>query len=265
LIHKFTTFDEKFWSSYKALEALLGEEQFKEEKQVLLNNKVFSEDNYLKYNISAEDFEAKKEEILKEWERKREESCVRGTAIHNEHELAHLKGSTQELQHLGLGGKFSTDTSNRIKLGNKGVYPELLLSRISPDNKLKIAGQADLIIVDGKDVYVCDYKTNKSIDKNAFFDRRTKKKSMMKYPLNNIQDTNFWHYSLQLSTYAWMIQKINPEFNIKMLLLIHYDHDGGCTHYECDYLKDDVERMLAYHKKQIEYDEFKNSRQKIIF
>lgn len=48
-------------------------------------------------------------------------------------------------------------------------------------------------------------------------------------------------------------------------MLIHYDHDGGCTNYECDYLKGDVEKMLAYHKKQIEHEEFKKSRQKIIF
>ncbi len=87
----------------------------------------------------------------------------------------------------------------------------------------------------------------------------------MKYPLNNIQDTNFWHYSLQLSTYAWMIQKIDPRFEIKALILLHYDHDGGNATYECEYLKTDVERMLAFHKKTIEHDEFNRSREKITF
>ena len=43
---------------------------------------------------------------------------------------------------------------------------------------------------------------------------------MLKYPLNNIQDTNFWHYTLQLSTYAWMIQK-------------HEDNDEGNDTYLC--------------------------------
>ena len=87
----------------------------------------------------------------------------------------------------------------------------------------------------------------------------------MKYPLNNLDDSNFWHYSLQLSTYAWMIQKIDPRFNIKQLSLIHYDHDGGCTTYECDYLKKDVERMLAYYKKQVAHEKFKKSREKVRF
>ena len=62
-----------------------------------------------------------------------------------------------------------------------------------------------------------------------------------------------------------MIKKINPDFNIKLLQLIHYDHDNKMTLYECDYLERDVLRMLAYYKKQIEHEEFKRSREKIKF
>lgn len=216
-------------------------------------------------DIDEEDFKERKQEILDEWATKREESCIRGTAIHRQHELEHLAGRTKELQHLGLGGKFSTNTSNILESGVQKVYPELLLSRISPDRKLRLAGQADLVIVDNNDIYILDYKTNKEIKTKSFYDKKTHKSQMMKYPLNNLQDTNFWHYSLQLSTYAWMIQKLNPEFNIKALILIHYDHSGNCETYECDYLKDDVERMLGYYKNQIDYDEFKKTREKINF
>lgn len=595
LIHKFTVFDEDFWSSYKALESLVSPETFSEVKPDLLDKKIFSS-RYLNITgICEEDFKERKQEILDDWAEKREASCIRGTAIHRAHELQHLAGQTKELQHLGLGGKFMPITSNKLEPG-QGVYPELLLSRISDDGKLRLAGQADLVIVDGFDVYVLDYKgldintpilttngfkllkeinksdiifdrdgnktnilnisdvhynpcykiifdnneeivadhehrwlvsfrnndgsyrekvltteelknsleiykekktsyylpkiinalpikssekdlpidpyilgawlgdgtsvagsitsnnslfweevksrgytygeniagedkcelrtifglrtelnnlnlinnkhipniyylssyeqrldllrgfmdadgyynpkrkrfvmattreyqadyliallatlgvkptkifakkycngkkfdgwdvtftmsenpflirnqegieypktdkssfrvikniievetiptkclevdspthtflagyallpthnTNKEIKTKAYFDRKTKKHSTMKYPLNNIQDTNFWHYTLQLSTYAWMIQKIDPRFNIKGLILLHYDHDGGNTNYECEYLKADVERMLAFYKKEIEHDEFKRSREKIIF
>ena len=48
-------------------------------------------------------------------------------------------------------------------------------------------------------------------------------------------------------------------------MLIHYDHSGGETNYECEYLKNDVEKMLAFYKKQIEHEEFKKSRTKIEF
>lgn len=264
LIHQFTTFDEDFWSSYKALEALVGIDTFANVKTDLLDKKVFSSKHLIETGACEDEFKTKKEEILAEWAEKREASCIRGTAIHRAKELEHLAGQTKELQHLGLGGTFKAITSNKIEPG-QGIYPELLLSRISDDGNLRLAGQADLVIIDGFDVYVLDYKTGKKIDMKAYFDRKTKRSQMLKYPLNNIQDTNFWHYSLQLSTYAWMIQKIDPRFNIKGLILLHYDHDGGNTNYECEYLKTDVERMLAFYKKQLEHDEFKRKREKIIF
>jgi hypothetical protein len=264
LIHQFTVFDEDFWSSYKALESLIKEDDFKLVKPDLLNFKQFNQTYLDRTGIHMDAFSTRKEEILADWQEKRETSCIRGTAIHRQHELEHLAGETKELQHLGLGGRFQTRTTNKLESG-KGIYPELLLSRISPDGKLRLAGQADLVIIDGFDVYILDYKTNKKIDMKAYFDRKTRKHSTMKYPLNNIQDTNFWHYSLQLSTYAWMIQKIDPRFEIKALILLHYDHDGNNATYECEYLKTDVERMLAFHKQTIEHNEFKRSREKIIF
>jgi len=265
LIHQFTTFDEDFWASYKALESIISKEDFATVKKELYTHKKFIDSHYERFGVTKDEFLEAKKSILAEWEEKRETSCVRGTAIHREQELAHLAGNTKELKELQLDRKkFTTDTSNKIKLGERGVYPELLLSRISKDGKLRIAGQADLIIIDGFDVYILDYKTNKKIDMKSFYDRTKRKSSRMKYPLNNLDDTNFWHYSLQLSTYAWMIQKIDPRFNIKSLILIHYDHDGGVTNYECDYLKRDVERMLAFYKQKLEHDEFKKSQQKIL-
>ena len=73
----------------------------------------------------------------------------------------------------------------------------------------------------------------------------------MKYPLNNVEDCNFWHYTLQLSTYAWMIQKSNPNFEIEDLIIVHYDHNNNQTIYHLEYLKDEVEKMLRHYKKEI--------------
>lgn len=596
LIHKFGTFDPVFWSAYKTLESLVTEDEFKTIKPILLDRKNFKDEHYESFGITKETFEERKAEILKEWDRKRDESCIRGTAIHKQMEDGHLDGKTAELQYLNLGGSFRTDITNNLKPGEQGVYPELLLSRVSDDGELRIAGQADLIIVDGYDVYILDYKglpldtpiltskgfkilgeltkqdvifdkdgnktnilniseihhnpcysiefdngesitcdhehrwlisfrraknkfkdvvmtteelllafkkyertknsydlpkilnakplnidevelpldpyilgswlgdgsskdgsitnvnpdfwnevekrgykigddiagenraeqrtiynirgilnnigvlnnkhlpdlyllssyeqrldilrgimdtdgyynstrkryvmattrewqvecmvkllaslgvkssviyakkycngkvfdgwdicftmnenpflirnqegieypktdkssfrnivginkvkmiptkclevdneshtflvghslipthnTGKKMDTKSYFDRKLKRSSKMKYPLNNLDDCNFMHYSMQLSLYAWMIQKANPLFNIKMLLLIHIDHDGNVKNYECDYLKADVERMLGYYKTQIKNEEFKKSREKIVF
>lgn len=112
---------------------------------------------------------------------------------------------------------------------------------------------------------IVTHNTNKSIDEKSYFDTRTKKSQMMKYPMNNLMDCNKVHYTLQLSTYAWMLQKLNPDFVIKKLLLIHYDHNGNVTEHELDYLKDDVERMCKHWKKQCILEEIKEKRKPIEF
>jgi hypothetical protein len=107
------------------------------------------------------------------------------------------------------------------------------------------------------------HNTNKKIETTSFFDNKSKKSVMMKYPLNHLQDCNYNHYTLQLSTYAWMIQKLNPEFEIEDLVLVHFDHNDNMTVYHLPYLKDEVIKMLAFYKKESILAENKKKRQKI--
>ena len=50
--------------------------------------------------------------------------------------------------------------------------------------------------------------------------------------------------------YAWMLQKLNSNFNIKRLFIYHIDHEGKQTIHEVTYLKEDVEKMLKHFAKQ---------------
>ena len=97
----------------------------------------------------------------------------------------------------------------------------------------------------------------------SFYNNKTKSSVKMKYPLNNLDDTNYWHYCLQLSTYAWMVQKLNPEFTIEDLVLIHFDHSNNMTIYHLPYLKDEVVKMLSFYKKQTSLEESRNKRKRI--
>ena len=266
LINKFSVFDEYFWSRYKALESILGEKDFKNVKLQLLETKVFKEEILIDLDISKEIFESEVERILNEWEEKRERACDRGTKIHKDYELKTLAADYTPLQEYDIpkffkGGNFKVDTSNKIQEGHY-VLPELLLSRISEDGVLRIAGQADLIIVNGTDVYVLDYKSNREIKTKSFYDRKKRKSEKMKYPLNDLDDVNFWHYTMQLSTYAWIIEKNNPNLKVKGLYLLHHDHDDNKKVYECQYLKGSVERMLVFYKKELLYQEHKRRNKK---
>lgn len=110
---------------------------------------------------------------------------------------------------------------------------------------------------------IVTHNTNKKIEQKGGFNSSTKSTAKMKYPLNSLEDANFWHYTLQLSTYAWMLQKINPEFIIKDLILVHFDHEGNQTVYHCEYLKEQVERMLCFYKKELISEKQKAKRKRI--
>lgn len=265
LIHSFTNeFNKEFWSAYKALEKLLPKESWNIEKKSLLNNQKFNKEILDVYNISENDFNREQQNILDTWDEENRKSCERGTKIHSDLEHSFYKNPHEiSLQKFGIGGKFECKKDYSELDLEYGVYPEYLISRTSDDGILKLAGQIDLIIKSGNEIIVADYKTNKKIEQKSFYNAKTKQSSKMKYPLNNLDDANFYHYSLQLSTYAWMLQKINPNFIIKDLILIHFDHNGNQTIYHCDYLKTEVERMLCFYKKQLLIEKERAKRKRI--
>lgn len=87
----------------------------------------------------------------------------------------------------------------------------------------------------------------------------------MRYPLLAIMDCNLMHYTMQLSTYAYMLQRLNPEFNIKRLCIVHYDHDDNVTEYNLDYKKNEVELMLKDYKKTLIKEQQEKKRQRVIY
>ena len=265
LIEKFgQPFDKDFWSAYKALEKLLPTESWKIEKKSLLSSKTFDKTLLQAYDISEDTFNKAQQDILDAWAEENRKSCERGTKIHAQLEAEFYQGGKNvELKKFGLGGKFECKKDYTELDLEYGVYPEYLIYRESEDGILRIAGQVDLIIKSGNNIVIVDHKSNKKIDLKSGYNTQTKSTSKMKYPLNNLDDANFYHYTLQLSTYAWMLQKINPNFVIKDLILNHYDHNGNNTLYHCDYLKKDVERMLYHYKKEIILEQQRSKRKRI--
>jgi len=256
LIEKFgQPFDKDFWSAYKALEKLLSKEDWKIEKKSLLNTHKFDSEILNVYNISINTFNKTQQDILDEWDKTNRESCERGTKIHADLENSMYKmGANVSLKRFGIGGKFICDKGRTNLDLENGVYPEYLISRTSKDGILKIAGQIDLLVKNGNEITICDWKTNKEIKTKGGFDTRLKQTAKMLYPLNTLDDCNLNHYTLQLSTYAWMVKKLNPNFKIKDLVLVHFDHSGKETIYHLPYLEKEVEQMLRYYKKQLVHE-----------
>lgn len=265
MIEKFgQPFDKEFWSSYKALEKLLPKDEWAIEKKSLLNNKIFNRDILEAHSINENAFNIEKQTILDTWQYENKKSCERGTKIHAQLENSFYKKKKNiDLAKYQVGGKFECiKDSTQLDLEN-GVYPEYLISWDSPSGKLHVAGQIDLIAKKGNSIVILDWKTNKKLDLKGFYDSKTKKTTKMKFPLNSLDECNYSHYNLQLSTYAYMLTQKYPEFVIEDLVLVHFDHDDNMTVYHLPYLKTEVEKMLAFYEKQSVLEDRKNKNKRI--
>ena len=267
MIHSYTQpFDKDFWSAYKALEKLLPKDVWNVEKKSLLNSKKFDKVLLELHGINENDFNREQQGILDEWDNENRQSCDRGTKIHADLENSfYSKKHDISLSKFEIGGKFECRKDySELDIDN-GVYPEYLISRVSEDGKLRIAGQIDLLVKKGNKIIIADWKTNKKIETKSFYNTKTKTSVKMKFPLNNLDDVNYWHYALQLSTYAWMVQKLNPEFEIEDLVLVHFDHSDNMTVYHLPYLKTEVVKMLNHFKKETALKVSRDKRKPIIY
>ena len=267
MIHNYTQpFDKDFWSAYKAVEKLIPKDNWVIEKKSLLNTKKFDKVLLEMYEINEEDFNKERQAILDAWDEENRKSCERGTKIHADFENSfYNKKKDIDISKFEIGGKFVCEKGRTELDLENGIYPEYLISRVSEDGKLRIAGQIDLLVKKGNKICIADFKTNKKIETKSFFNQKTKQSTKMKFPLNNLDDVNYWHYCLQLSTYAWMLQKYNPEFIIDDLVMIHIDHSDNMTIYHLPYLKDEVIKMLSHFKKESILKANREKRKSIIY
>ena len=59
----------------------------------------------------------------------------------------------------------------------------------------------------------------------------------MKYPLSSLDCCNYNHYSLQISSYAWLLEQAG--YAVRNLSFTHINQP-----YEFEYMKDEVENMM---------------------
>ena len=240
-------FDEEFWSSYKAIERIFGIDVFKDSriKFMLLDIKSWKDDYLDLIDIDKDLFFKTKDEIKLEYKTKRDKACERGTAYHLMRENEWYQNKKAKVnEYIDSDDYFDVEKHNWDLNRENAILPEYLVYYSSPDGLVTLAGQIDLLIKEGNNIYVLDFKTNsKGIDKKAYFNNKTKQTKKMYYPINNIEDTTYNHYAIQLSCYAYMLKQINPNFNIKKLQLLHNAGDGE-TKIDVPYYEKEVKSMF---------------------
>lgn len=207
------------------------------------------------------------EEIQIRWANEADRAVTAGTWYHDQRESDFLSLDTIQREGVNIpiikpmwDGKIKIAPVQKL---TEGIYPEHFVYLKSAG----ICGQSDRVEVIKDTVHIIDYKTNKEIKQTSFVNWEGKSQKMIG-PCEHLDDCNFNHYALQLSTYMYIILKHNPRYHVGKLVLQHviFEKDGDdefgnpipkknqegepivkeVVPYEVPYLKSEVISMINY-------------------
>lgn len=210
-------FDKELWSLYTAIRNKLDMDK-KEFSTYLVRNYGYNfkgdRDENLKFlHVLADRLGGVDVyEIQKEWKDGNIASQIKGTNFHNMKENKVIADGGTKVEGEYFKHYRIPDLTNLNK-DVPAVYTELRMFNA----EFGLAGTSDKVLVwPNKEFYILDYKTNREI-------KMENKWQKMKPPISHMDDTNYSHYVLQLSTYAWMLEQFG--YRCKGTKFIHYDID----------------------------------------
>ena len=189
-------------------------------------------------------------EVLDEWKKENEFSCIKGSCIHLKAQSLWM-GTNYEIDYNAIDdtidkdrlkkeydimSKQATDFYNDYK----DMYDMIQDEFIVWSKEFDIAGSIDGIMYNKNTQQCCilDFKSNKDLQ----FKSKYRKK--MKVPLHELDDVNGQHYYIQLSIYKYLIEKYT---NIKVdeLFIVYFNINADSYEIiEIPYLKNEVEEIL---------------------
>ena len=192
-------------------------------------------------------------EVLNEWKRKGEYSCLKGTAIHEwlqdnyanreyKFDLSQLEEypeyyKIEDIEHLKqMAIDFINDYKNRYIL----IGDEILCG--IPD--FDIASAIDLLFYDtiNNEVVLADIKTN--TDLKGWKNTPSYVKKMLQ-PLEDIKDITFEHYKIQLSIYRYFLEEYaHIPISDNMFIVYLSEKEKSYNIIQIPYLKNEVEKIL---------------------
>ena len=189
-------------------------------------------------------------EVLDEWKKENEFSCIKGSCIHLKAQSLWM-GTDYEIDYNTIDDTIDKDrlkkeydimSKQAIDFYNdyKDMYDMIQDEFIVWSKEFDIAGSIDGIMYNKNTQQCCilDFKSNKDLQ----FKSKYRKK--MKVPLHELDDVNGQHYYIQLSIYKYLIEKYT---NIKVdeLFIVYFNINADSYEIiEIPYLKKEVEEIL---------------------
>ncbi len=283
-LHKYT---DEHGNTFTSVTTVLGkyEDEFDSDKVARICEKIGRNPNHPKY----EKYKGKTaKQLIKEWQEITEVALDKGNKKHNYLEEVIKKSNGYKrvkdkfihdklftipdiVRNPKVGRVYKEDL---VKLGISNRYPTIhnlictfidndwkLYSEIGVYNKdFLISGLIDLLLVKGDKFFIIDWKTNKSpisfqsgyyekdnngnVTSNFIITGKT-----LKYPVKHLPASTGHKYSLQLSGYAYLVEKFN--LNLAGIVLCHIQEKDDGTEFvdlvKIKYLKKEVESIFFHH------------------
>lgn len=176
-------------------------------------------------------------EIIAEWNKKSENACNRGTAIHRIYEQV-IKGEfpdvSMDISLTTHRAVVSDAEALRDSITAKGwqAFPEFKVC--SPE--LLIAGTIDLPLIKGNNLAIMDFK---SYEKDPATEATYNK--FCKWPFGAYPQTKLTKTAIQLNLYAFML---GSGYNISKLVLRHISHQNKITDHVCPNLQKEIQLLF---------------------
>ena len=170
------------------------------------------------------------ESIMKQWQIAREY----GTEVHLEIENW-LKGGSDPKDSKSIAA--AKWIGAYVSKPNIDTFSEVIVY----SKEIAIAGTIDVLMMDKKsgDYVLIDWKTSKKI-KTVSYKYKTGNHDATK----NIMDCNFYHYSLQMSLYRYILEEFYG-LRVRNQVIAHIKDDGVDAHL-APYMKKEILKMLDY-------------------
>lgn len=193
--------------------------------------------------LSAKKQGVSQEEILAQWDKKRDDSIDHGNRIHNCLEMyqktTQVRPEDEDL--LPTAQSICKEYSGYYRIfPEEIIFSEEHLLAGKTDNRFQLTSHKNSIIDFG------DYKTNLS---NGI-QYTNKYGQYMTGPLSHLQDCNFVKYALQLSTYAYLYQlKTDCKIGTLHIMFIPPENHLAWRKIYVPYMKLEVLAMIEWRKQ----------------
>lgn len=259
--HKYVNFS---GTTYTSVSGLLGayQEPFDADKiSFFVAKKQIKEKGlFPDYNL----IQQYKKAIMKEWDDKRDNACIKGSRVHSFAE-DFLGGKI--LLEEDLYKTYCKDTKKTIAYAKQFLL-DTIYSKDSPyipvkpevvfyNHEFQISGMSDLMVYNKNTdkLEIWDWKTNGkfTLNTDSKYDEKGKPIRYLINSLSYLQNNKYNIYALQLSLYQYMAMQLSGLSKDKFDRKIIWFKPMGEGHeiYESNYMEDEVNIIINEHKQKL--------------